>query len=560
MTSTALNYPERNSTGSLPRLVLLASVALNVAIAFGALTLCVTIFNLEDFGRLGLFVQRFVALAVLIPAALAVYSSVQIVRRKASGRFAALVLQYVGFVLSVVALLHLWGFFLSFEQFVDTIMANATLTLGFALAYAVFFAASRLDENTRARGMLENAAYIIGMITLVMLLLSSNVLGAANHILSTYAQPATWFATIAAVLLGATAYLLLKQGDYYGETPAENEAWQGWLMLSPNILGFTIFFAGPLLLSFYLSFTNATLNATPEFNNLENYRDLLSLEAVWNDNPEEVRAQSLMSFGYTPLIEIPLSGRVLVIGAQDTEFWYSLRNTTVFCLLLLPLSVLPALGLSLVLNSKLPGVKFYRAVYFLPSVAAVVGTAIIWRWLYDPTIGFFNHIISQVVLFLNNTVNLNIADPSIPWLTGPSVVLISVVFLAAWQVVGFNTVLFMAGLQGIPRELYEAATVDGAGGWGQFRWVTLPMLAPTTFFVIITTVVTGLQVFNEPYALFPSIPIPIEARTAVYYLYYQGFKNFSYGYSSAVAWLLFAVIFLITLLQFRLSRSNAYEG
>ncbi|MBZ0280127.1 MAG: sugar ABC transporter permease [Anaerolineae bacterium] len=138
--------------------------------------------------------------------------------------------------------------------------------------------------------------------------------------------------------------------------------------------------------------------------------------------------------------------------------------------------------------------------------------------------------------------------------------MISVVILAAWQVVGFNTVLFLAGLQGIPKELYEAASIDGADGWRRFRFVTLPMLAPTTFFVIITTVITGLQAFNEPYALFPSRPLPENAITSVFYLYNQGFFRFNFGYASAIAWVLFALIFLITLAQFRLQRSNAYEG
>jgi multiple sugar transport system permease protein len=216
------------------------------------------------------------------------------------------------------------------------------------------------------------------------------------------------------------------------------------------------------------------------------------------------------------------------------------------------------LGLSLILNSKLPGVNFFRALYFIPSIAAVVGTALIWRWLYDPTIGYFNYIIGEIVNFLNSTLGFNLSDPNIQWLTGPGVVLFSIVFLASWQAVGFNTVLFLAGLQGIPNTLYEAATVDGANRWQQFRNVTLPMLAPTTFFVSITTIVTGLQVFNEPFALFPARPIPVQATTSVFYLYNRGFNRFEFGYASSVAWLLFIIIFAVTLVQFRLQRSDAY--
>ncbi|MBC7870696.1 MAG: sugar ABC transporter permease, partial [Chitinophagaceae bacterium] len=152
-----------------------------------------------------------------------------------------------------------------------------------------------------------------------------------------------------------------------------------------------------------------------------------------------------------------------------------------------------------------------------------------------------------------------VSDPAIQWLTGTGTMLFSIVLLAAWQVVGFNTVLFLAGLQGIPRELYEAAYVDGANRWRQFLNVTVPLLGPTTFFVTITTIITGLQAFNEPYALIFQRPMPIEARTAVFHLYDIGFSRFQFGYASSVAWILFAVIFTITLLQFRFSRSKAYQ-
>jgi multiple sugar transport system permease protein len=134
------------------------------------------------------------------------------------------------------------------------------------------------------------------------------------------------------------------------------------------------------------------------------------------------------------------------------------------------------------------------------------------------------------------------------------------VLLSAWQVIGFNTVLFLAGLQGIPKELFEAASIDGANAARMLRHITIPMLAPTTFFVLITTIITGLQIFNEPYALFPAVPIPENAVTSVYYLYNQGFFRFNFGYASSIAWVLFALIFLITLAQFRMQRASAYEN
>ncbi|MBZ0280126.1 MAG: sugar ABC transporter permease [Anaerolineae bacterium] len=364
---------------------------------------------LEQLLRLGRPVVNFVGLIVLVPMAVAVFSSVQLLRRRISGRYAAMSLQYVGFVLSIAALIHLWGFFLSFEIIVDGIMANPWMLLGIPVAYAIFWIGSRFPEKGIWRGRLELAGILLGMGTLIVVLFLANILTFANNILSAYANPMTWGATLVAIIFGFLAWRMLRLGEYFGETQDQSAAWQGWLMLSPNIIGFTLFFAGPLLLSFYLSFTNSTVGQVPEVVGTQNYSDILALEFQWLDNPEASR-QSVMSFGYTPLGTLDLGGRTLVVGAKDALFWISLRNTILFCLLLIPLSVLPALGLSLVLNSKLPGVNFFRAVYFLPSVAAVVGTALIWRWLYDPTIGFINYAITQLVNSLQS-IGFRITDP-----------------------------------------------------------------------------------------------------------------------------------------------------
>jgi ABC-type sugar transport system permease subunit len=551
-------------------IVVYASVVANVLIAAVCVLLAISIFNLQPGAaesstvavdqllRLGRPVVVFVGLVALMPALVAVFSTVQLLRRNISGRYAALVLQGLGLVFCLIALVHLWGFFNSFEIIVDGIVQNPWLLLGIPMAYALFWIGGRFSTTTTWGSRLETVGIFLGIANLIVVLFVANILTFANNILSAYANPVTWIATVLAVIFGILAWRLLHEGHFFRETQDQLVAWQGWLMLSPNIIGFMIFFAGPLLLSFYLSFTNNTVGKVPDFIGAQNYTDILSLELKWLDDPQAA-PQTVMSFGFTPLGTLNLGGRMLVMGAKDALFWISLRNTILFCLLLVPLSVIPALGLAMVLNSKLPGVNFFRAVYFLPSVAAVVGTALIWRWLYDPTIGFINYGITQLVNFLNS-LGLQLVDPQIQWLTGPGVVLFSIVILSAWQVVGFNTVLFLAGLQGISKELYEASSIDGANRWETFWFITLPMLAPTTFFVIITTVITGLQVFNEPYALFPSRPIPENATTSVFYLYNQGFFRFNFGYASAIAWVLFALIFLMTLAQFRLQRSNAYEG
>lgn len=569
---TALTSVARNTVPTSPQntpTIIYASVVCNLLLAVVCVFLALNVFGiqegttqgsvaLEQLLRLGRPVINFIGIIALVPAILALFSIVQLLRRKITGRYIALILQFLGLVFSVVALIHLWGLFLSFEIVVDGIVQNPWMVLGFPLAYGLFWLGGRLPEKNLWRGRLELAGILLGIGTFIFVVFIANILTFANNILSAYANPVTWIATVLVVVFAYLCWKLLHTGAYFGETQDQTAAWQGWLMLSPNIIGFMIFFAGPLLLSFYLSFTDSTVGKVPEFIGLQNYGDALPLEFKWLDDPQ-ASAQSVMSFDYTPLGTLSLGGRTLVIGAKDHLFWISLRNTLLFCLLLVPISVIPALGLSMVLNSKLPGVNFFRAVYFLPSVAAVVGTALIWRWLYDPTIGYINYAITQVVNFLNG-IGLALTDPQIAWITGPGTVLFSIVILSAWQVVGFNTVLFLAGLQGISKELYEASSIDGANRWETFFFITLPMLAPTTFFVIITTVITGLQVFNEPYALFPSRPIPENAITSVFYLYNQGFFRFQFGYASSIAWVLFALIFLMTLIQFRLQRSNAYEG
>jgi ABC-type sugar transport system permease subunit len=255
-------------------------------------------------------------------------------------------------------------------------------------------------------------------------------------------------------------------------------------------------------------------------------------------------------------LRFSLGDNDFVIGARDPLFWQALRQTFVYCTLLLLLVLPSSLGLALLLNTKIPGMKIFRAIFFIPSVAAVVGVALIWGWLYNPTVGYINYAISSVVRFLNATFGLSLTDPAIQWLTNDGILMVSVVIMAAWQVIGFNTVIFLAGLQGVQKDLLEAATVDGAAGWVRFRRIILPLIGPTTFYVTVTTLVAGLQAFSESYALIQDTNPTNAKLTAVYYLYNQGFRSFRMGYASAIAWVLFVVIFIITLVQFRLSRNS----
>jgi ABC-type sugar transport system permease subunit len=497
-----------------------------------------------DFGKP---VQIFAGLVTLLPAVLSVLAAVMLFLRRNQGRYLSMMVNVAGLVLALFVLVGRWGVYESYEYLVTGLMRNAWILPGFAIAYGMYWLAGRNGSE-----WLERIALMLGGITLIVFLILSNILQGASYALSQYGNWQTWLVTALVAIFIFMIWQVIKLGPYFGETNEGRTAWQGWLMLSPNIIGFILFFAGPLLLSFYLSFTDDTVGQVPGFVGVKNYADLVSVRFMTLQD-DTTLAQNALPFGYAVVREFDVFGTRLVWGAKDRLFWLSLGNTFLYCLMLLPLAIIPALGLSLVLNSKLPGVKFFRALYFLPSVAAVVGTALIWRWLYDPQVGFINYTINNIASWFGR------GPFDIQWLSNPSIVLVSVVIMAAWQVVGYNTVLFLAGLQGVPKELYEAARIDGANAWGQFRNVTLPLLAPTTFFVIITTMITGLQAFNEPYSLFVSEPIPENATTMVYYMYTQGFKEFQFGYASSIAWVVFFIIFAFTFVQFRANRNDAYN-
>jgi ABC-type sugar transport system permease subunit len=251
----------------------------------------------------------------------------------------------------------------------------------------------------------------------------------------------------------------------------------------------------------------------------------------------------------------------VVIGARDRLFWTSIGNILKFSVLAIPLAVVPALFLATLLNSKAPGIKFFRAVYFVPSVAGVVAVALIWRQLFDATVGFLNFFLLQATNAYNALPLPDVAAAQPRWLSDSNIALYSLVIVFAWQYVGLNTVLFLAGLQGVPADLYEAAHLDGANRWQRFRNITLPMLKPTTFFVVATTGILALQLFSENVLLFGRTT-PIGAGpsnstlTPVVYLYEQGFRRFAQGYASAVAWVLFLLIFAFTFVQFQRQRAE----
>jgi len=224
---------------------------------------------------------------------------------------------------------------------------------------------------------------------------------------------------------------------------------------------------------------------------------------------------------------------------EDPLFWTALKNTFYFVLVAGPLSISISLGAALLLNSKLIRFKsLFRLTYFMPVVTTLVAVAIVWRFIYHPKFGILN--------FLLNFLGLNPID----WLGDPNWAMPAIILMAVWKGFGYNMIIFIAGLQNIPEYLYEAAVIEGANRWQQFKSITLPMLAPTTLFVSIITMIGFFQLFAEPYVMTQGGPLN-KTLSIVLYMYQEGFRWWNMGYSAAIAFVLFFIIFLGTLLQFK---------
>jgi multiple sugar transport system permease protein len=332
---------------------------------------------------------------------------------------------------------------------------------------------------------------------------------------------------------------------------ARREAIEGYLFLLPNFLGFIVFMAIPLLLSLYYSFTNYDLFNDPTWVGTANYQKALGFTL----QPEKY--QAAIEQGKSVFDSI---GQM--IKTNDPLFWTSLGNTIVFALGVLLLSVPTAFYLAWLLNSKIRGMVIFRGLFYIPVVAAIVGVALVWFWIFQRDNGVLNTLISGIVNFLNSIITplglKPIEDPMIGWLTDPNWAMVSLIIMRSWQTIGYNMVIFLAALQGVPVMLFEAALVDGATRNEMLRKIVVPLLTPSIFFVVVTTLINGLQIFAEPYIMTAGGPAN-STITLVYYLYQKGFQRFQMGYGASLAWLAFGIIFAITTVQFRLSKRWVYE-
>lgn len=509
--------------------------------------------------------QKILLSAVMLLAAiLSAFGAWQVAKRDHGGRMISLFLDYLAFVVCAVLTLNIGGVFIGIDAFGET-FGRGLPYLGIVIAG--YFLGS-LDEYSNRKRSSEQSLKQVGrwvmIFGLILFLWQVEAINGVVYFLGRLVQPAGLFSVAGVLIFGAALWGMGRQptATALRVKTGHEQIINGWLFLSPNLIGFLIFFAGPLLLSFYFSFTDSDAFNTPNWIGFENYAKILNVKFVTLSSPDQLAKEVVDIKVYDEVGRLMFGNWGILFAAADKFFWLALRNTLTFALFAVPLSVIPALVLSNILNSKLPGMKFFRAVYFMPSIAAVVGISLVWQWLYNATIGYINYFITLGIQFWNNLFNLAVVDPKIQWVSDERTALFAVILIAAWQTMGFNTVLFLAGLQNIPGELYEAATVDGAGAWDKFWGITIPMLAPTTFYVVSTTTIQAMQVFEQVFILMNPAEGPNNSTiTLVLYLYRSGFQNFKQGYASAIAWVLFIVIFGLTLIQFQRQRqSSIYES
>jgi len=228
---------------------------------------------------------------------------------------------------------------------------------------------------------------------------------------------------------------------------------------------------------------------------------------------------------------------------QSPEFWSSLGHTTYYTFAALVLHLAFGLTFAVLLNRNIRGRTFLRAAYFTPVVMSTIVVGVIWRWIYSPETGLFNYFLGWFGI-----------EP-IAWLGDPDWAMPAIIFMSLWKWVGFHMVIYLAALQGIPKDLYESASIDGATGWQRFKSITLPMLSSTTFFLTVTSIINSFQIFDQIYVMTGGGPLDA-TNVVVYYIYKSAFLYYDMPYASAIAWLLFLVIFLVTMAQMKFARSD----
>lgn len=283
----------------------------------------------------------------------------------------------------------------------------------------------------------------------------------------------------------------------------------GWvaLFVGPGLAGLLLFTVGPILSSLVLTLYEWDLLTSPRFVGLDNFRRLV----------------------------------------EDDDFWAALRHTLTFIAGYVPLVMVLALRVAMALNARLPGLTVLRTAYFLPVVSSWVAVALLWSWLFNPRFGLVNYLLGTV----------GITGPG--WLFDPAWAMPTIVLTSVWKDLGFVMIIFLAGLQAIPRDFYEAAALDGAGAVERFRAITLPLLAPTTFFVGVISIINSFQVFDQVWVMTEGGPAGATS-VLVERVVRHAFSYGEMGYAAAISWVLFLLVFAATLIQFRLQRWSGLDA
>jgi multiple sugar transport system permease protein len=283
--------------------------------------------------------------------------------------------------------------------------------------------------------------------------------------------------------------------------------WTAYLFIAPSLILFSVFTVIAVAYSFYLSFHKWNiLEPDKPFVGLDNYARLLT----------------------------------------DTRFHTAVVNTVLYTAFAVPLTMATGLAIALLLNNNIRLRGLFRSLYYLPTITPLVVSSIIWKWIYQGDYGLLNYYLLQ----------LGVIKQPLLWLADPNLAMPAIILMSIWGGAGFHMVIYLAGLQAIPEEYYDAAKVDGANSWQRLRFITIPLIQQTSFFLLITSIIGSFQIFTQIYIMTSGGPLG-RTTTVGYYVYEKAFRHFDMGYASAVAYALFAMIFVFTLFQMRMMREDA---
>ena len=282
-------------------------------------------------------------------------------------------------------------------------------------------------------------------------------------------------------------------------TARQKKDWfAGYVFIAPVTLGLLIFYIWPFIQNFWFSFNDVNKFNVTHFIGLDNYKQLIG----------------------------------------DAEVWTTFGNTLKYVVFTVPIGLFLSICIAALLNAKIRGTSIYRTLYFLPSVTMAAAVAMVWKWVFNEKMGILNSVIA------------GLGGERVGWLTNPKTALFIVMLVGLWMSVGYNMIILLAGMQGIPKTYYEAASIDGAGGLAQFFKITIPLLTPSIFFVMITSIISGFQVFDVVYMMvLKSNPAYESTQTVVMLFYRQAFDYGYKGYAAAISILIFITIMIVTILQ-----------